>query len=150
MHALFLLLRALLFRGSFTRRSLILYILLSLPAAVIQLWFERIGRPTYGKSPGEIQKSGEDLDAKGLTEYMWDVLYWTYGCIVLAATLGDWAWWAWVVIPAYSAYAAFGAASSVKQSMGALAGQGQPASSESGTSKRQEKIQKRGGKVQYR
>lgn len=59
---------------------------------------ERNSRPIYiGEGEGaELRKSGEDVDAKGLTEWMWDVLYWTWGCTGLAAVVGDWAWWFWV------------------------------------------------------
>jgi hypothetical protein len=97
----YLLLRLLIFRSSFTRKSLILYLVLQLPAAFIQFQFERIGRPTYASKEGgkgELRKSGDDLEAAGLTEWMWDVLYWTYGCTILAAVVGDWGWWAWVRI----------------------------------------------------
>jgi len=97
-HALFLLLRAIFFRRSFTKRSFLLYVLLSAPSLFIQFWFERIGRPQYDQNNGELRKSGEDLEAKGLTEYMWDVVYWTYGCLMLVALAGDWVWWAWVCI----------------------------------------------------
>jgi hypothetical protein len=45
-----------------------------------------------------LRKSGEDLDAKGLTEFLWDILYWTYGCIAFAAVLGDRAWWLFVCV----------------------------------------------------
>lgn len=96
LHALFLTLRAILFRRSFSKRSLALYAVLSAPSLFIQFWFERIGRPQYDQGSGELRKSGEDLEAKGLTEYMWDVMYWTYGCLILVALAGDWAWWAWV------------------------------------------------------
>ena len=75
---------------------MLLYLSLSAPAAVIEFWLEQIGRPKYGSGPGELKKSGEDLDAKGLTEYLWDVLYWTWGCVLGAGVLGDWVWWFWV------------------------------------------------------
>jgi hypothetical protein len=95
-HSVFWLLRFLIFRSSFTRKSLTLYILLTLPQLLIQFHFERNGRPSYGAQPGDLRRSGDDLEAKGLTEYMWDVTYWTYGCILLVAVAGDWAWWWWV------------------------------------------------------
>lgn len=148
-HLFFLLLRALLFSKSFTRKSLILWVALSTPSWVVQFWFERIGRPQYGSQPGEVRKSGEDLDAKGLTEWMWDVLYWTYGCVLLAAVAGDWAWWLYAVVPAYSAYLAYTALGGAKQMMSGMAGaggEGTPA----GQSKRQQKMEKRGPRVQYR
>ena len=89
-HGTFLLLRLL-----FLRRSLTLYAILSAPALIIQFWFERISRPTYGPN-GELKRSGEDLEAQGLTEWMWDVLYWTYLCLVFVAVIGDYGWWAYV------------------------------------------------------
>jgi len=58
-----------------------------------------MGRPTFTHSADgtpELKRSGEDLEAKGLTEYMWDILYWTYGCLVLTALFGDWGWFAYV------------------------------------------------------
>lgn len=88
----------LLLRFVLVRRSFWTYILLSFPSLLIQFWFERIGRPTYIDGPNgkELKRSGEDLEAKGLTEWMWDVVYWSWGCIVLSTLLGDWAWWFFV------------------------------------------------------
>jgi len=151
-HLFFLFFRGLLFRSSFTRRSLILYILLSAPSLLIQFWFERIGRPVYGSEPGDLRKSGEDLDAKGLTEFLWDILYWTYGCIMFAAVLGDRAWWLYLTVPGYAAYLGYTTFTGARQGMAGLAG---PAASEEGSStgqsKRQSKLEKRGGqRVQYR
>ena len=67
-----------------------------MPALIIEFWLERIGRPSYVPQTTELRRSGEDLEAKGLTEYMWDVLYWSWGCVAVAAVLGDRAWWLWV------------------------------------------------------
>ncbi|KAF2263264.1 hypothetical protein CC78DRAFT_534144 [Lojkania enalia] len=143
-HLLFWLLRALLFRSSFTRKSLAFYLLFSAPQLFIQFQFERISRPTYN-ADGVVKRSGEDLEAKGLTEYMWDVLYWTYGCVILAAVLGDWAWWAWGIIPLYSVYLAYTTYAGMRGGYTDAAGVPQS------TSKRQQKLEKRGGqKVQYR
>jgi len=78
-------------------------VLLSAPALLIEFWFEKGSRPTYAPitegfnaGPGELKRSGEDLDAKGLTEFLWDVLYWTWGCLALAGIVGDRAWSLWV------------------------------------------------------
>ncbi|KAF2201173.1 hypothetical protein GQ43DRAFT_440861 [Delitschia confertaspora ATCC 74209] len=145
-HGLFWFLRALLFRSSFTRKSIILYILLSAPQLVINWQFERNGRPLYAR-PGDLKKSGDDLEAKGLTEYMWDVTYWTYGCLALVALLGDWAWWFWLVIPIYSVWSLYTTFMGARQGFTQdAAGVPQPA-----TSKRQAKLEKRGGQqVRYR
>lgn len=88
----------LLLRFVLVRRSFWAYILLSFPSLLIQFWFERIGRPTYTDGPNgkELKRAGEDLEAKGLTEWMWDVVYWSWGCIVLSTLVGDWAWWFFV------------------------------------------------------
>lgn len=44
----------------------------------------------------ELRRAGEDLDAKGLMVWMWDVVYWTWGCVALSAVLGDFGWSFWV------------------------------------------------------
>ncbi|KAL6711515.1 hypothetical protein ACN47E_004449 [Coniothyrium glycines] len=144
-HAFFWLLRGLLSFRTLTRRSLLLYLLLSAPQLLIQFYFERLSRPTHDAA-GALKRAGEDLDAKGLTEYMWDVVYWTYGCIVLAGVLGDWAWWLWIVVPAYSVYAAWTTYTGMRGGFQDAAGVPQPE-----PSKRQAKMEKRGGqKMQYR
>ncbi|KAI9792190.1 MAG: hypothetical protein M1816_002730 [Peltula sp. TS41687] len=94
-HAIFLSLRFLLRRNS-SLKSFIMYLVLSSPSLLIQFWLDRVGRPSYVAGTGDLRRSGEDLDAKGLTEYLWDVLYWTWGCIVVAGIFGDRAWWLWV------------------------------------------------------
>ena len=146
-HFIWWFLRAFLFRSSFTRTSTLLYLVLSAPSLLIQLYFERLSRPTLNQD-GAVKRAGDDLDAKGLTEYMWDVVYWSYGCIALAAVLGDYAWWLWAVIPAYSAYAAWSTYTGMRGGYQDAAGVPQPGA---GTSKRQAKMEKRGGqRVQYR
>ncbi|KAF2843239.1 hypothetical protein M501DRAFT_985364 [Patellaria atrata CBS 101060] len=161
-HGLFILLRMLFFYRSFTRRSLFLYVLLSFPALFIQFWFERMGRPVYlnmstgntelsAKGNKELKRSGEDLEARGLTEWMWDVFYWSYGCIGLAAIVGDYAWWLWTIIPLYSLWLAYTTFIGAKQGMAGLTGGADGDGTPTVGSKRQQKLEKRGGqKVQYR
>lgn len=80
---------------------------------------------------------------------MWDVVYWTYGVVFFVAVTGDWAWWLWGVIPLYSVYAAWTTYTGMKGGFTDAAGVPQPGAA--GTSKRQAKMEKRGGqKVQYR
>ncbi|RMZ66427.1 DUF788 domain-containing [Pyrenophora seminiperda CCB06] len=144
-HVVWWLLRALVFRASFSRKSLVLYLLLSAPQLLIQLYLERLSRPSF-TADGAVKRPGEDLDAKGLTEYMWDVVYWTYACIIMTALLGDYAWFLWAVIPAYSVYAAWGMYTGMRGGYQDAAGVPQPQAS-----KRQAKMEKRGGqKMQYR
>ncbi|KAF2004030.1 hypothetical protein P154DRAFT_519618 [Amniculicola lignicola CBS 123094] len=145
-HGFFWVLRALIYRASFSRRSLILYLLLSGPQLFIQFNFERNGRPTYGAN-GAVIKGGDDLEAAGLTEWMWDVTYWTYFCIFLSATLGDGAWLLWLIIPCYSAWALY---TTYQTQRGAFTTDAAGVPQGQTSSKRQAKMEKRGNKVQYR
>ena len=143
LNAVFILLRFLVFRSSCTRNTYILYIALSAPAWSIEAWFERAGRPRHGRS-------GDDLEAKGLTEYMFDVLYWTWGTLVAVVVFGDRAWWLWAGVPVYSVYLLVSTFGSVRKGLAGMGGQENEAG-ESATSNRQKKMEKRGGtKVQYR
>ncbi|GAM85826.1 hypothetical protein ANO11243_038340 [Dothideomycetidae sp. 11243] len=138
----------------FFRRSRLAWFLISLPALLIEFWFERISRPTYvGQGDAkELRKAGEDLEAQGLTEWMWDVVYWTWGCVVVAAIAGNWVWWVYAAVPLYSIYKAWATFSGAKSGMSGLMGGGGAEGVSSGAqSKRQAKMEKRGGqKVTYR
>lgn len=106
----------------------------------------------YGPK-GDLQRSGEDLEAKGLTEYMFDVLYWSWGTLFAASLFGDKAWWMAIAIPIYSAWLAYSTFSGMRQGMAGLAGQSEAGNSSNGgsASNRQKKLEKKGGqKVQYR
>ena len=148
-NSFFVLLRFLLFRSSCTRSTYLLYLCLSAPAFIIEFWFEKLGRPSYAPN-GELKRSGDDLEAKGLTDYLFDVLYWTWGTSVMAAIFGDRGWWLWAVIPIYSVWAAYTTFGSMRQGIAGMAGQDDGGTS-GAVSNRQKKIEKRGGqKVQYR
>lgn len=110
-----------------------------------------MSRPTPSET-GEVKRAGEDLEAKGLTEWMWDIIYWTWGNVVLATLAGDWAWWAMLIVPMYSAWLAWGVFSGARGMMGGGAAQQQdPVAAAAGQSKRQAKMEKRGGqRVAYR
>ncbi|KAL8736992.1 MAG: hypothetical protein Q9181_002132 [Wetmoreana brouardii] len=150
-NAFFILLRLLLFRASCTRATYLLYGVLSAPAFVIEFWFERIGRPVIA-SNGELKRPGEDLEAKGLTDYMWDVLYWTWGCTVVAAIFGNKAWYGWIIVPVYSVWLAWTTFGGMREGMAGMAGANSGGDAANGpTSHRQKKLEKRGGqKMQYR
>lgn len=139
--------RFIVFRTPRNRSTYLLYILLSSPAFAIEFWLEKIGRPTTAQN-GELKKSGEDLDAQGLAEYLWDVLYWSWGCIGLSSLFGDKAWWAWVVIPLYSSWLAYTTFGGTRQAMAGMTGN---VANDGATSNRQKKMEKRGGqRTQYR
>jgi hypothetical protein len=111
-HVFYILFRALFFRSSFTKKSATLYVLLSAPGLAVEYWLESIARPKYATAADaggygaegaarELKSAGEDLDAKGLTEYLWDVLYWTWACLIFVGAFGDRLWWFWVSAYAY-------------------------------------------------
>ena len=148
-NSFFIIFRCLIFRLSCSRNTYLLYVLLAGPAIGIEFWFERTARPVYDAA-GELKRPGEDLEAKGLTEYLHDVLYWTWGVTTLAAIFGDKVWWLWVVIPLYSVWLAYTTFVGVRQGFVGLSGQSSEGN-EAATSNRQRKMEKRGGqKVQYR
>lgn len=145
-HALFILLRFF-----FLSRSLTPYLLLSAPALVLEFYLDRLGRPSYA-ADDSLRRAGEDLEAKGLTEFMWDVVYWTWINVALVILFGNRAWWLYLVVPVYSTYLAattLGGMKGLLGGMGGAAGDGTAAPEVE--SKRQRKMEKRGGqKVSYR
>lgn len=62
---------------------------------MIEYYLERLGRPSYTQT-GDLRSPGEDMEAKGVTEYLWDIVYVTWGVLGLVGIAGEWAWWLWV------------------------------------------------------
>lgn len=85
-----------------------------------------------------------------MTEYMWDVMYWTWGCIGAVCVFGDRAWWLWVVVPLYSVWLAYTTFTGMRSGLAGMGG-GAPDDTPVGESKRQKKMENRGGqRAQYR
>ncbi|KIX03710.1 uncharacterized protein Z518_07263 [Rhinocladiella mackenziei CBS 650.93] len=124
-----------------TSLSLKRYALLSAPGLAIEFYLERLARPSYNPD-GSLRRAGDDLDAKGLTEFMWDILYWTWINLILVMVFGDRAWWLYLVVPGYAIFAAVTTASGLKGMLGGMAGAGGAPGAQS---KRQTKMEKRGG-----
>ncbi|BDD63090.1 hypothetical protein MAP00_008033 [Monascus purpureus] len=145
LHAIFLLLHWLFNRP----RSLIVYLVFTAPTLAIEFYLERLGRPKYNPTDGSLRSPGEDLGASGLAEYMWDVLYWTWGCLGAVCIFGDRAWWLWTVIPLYSVWSAWTTFKGMRSGFAGLGAEGSEGTTTE--SKRQKKLEKRGGhRVQYR
>ncbi|KAI1268266.1 hypothetical protein F5Y18DRAFT_222205 [Xylariaceae sp. FL1019] len=102
-----------LFNLLFKRRSLLLYVLLSIPSFACEFVLESTGRPKYDSS-NTLKTSGEDLAAPGLTEYMFDVIWVTWASVGLVILFGNWAWLVWAVVPAYGAFKGFGLLSAAR------------------------------------
>ncbi|KAI0382897.1 DUF788-domain-containing protein [Hypomontagnella monticulosa] len=93
-----------LFNFLFKRRSMLLYVILSIPSFICEYVLESSGRPKYDPSTKALQNAGEDLSAPGLTEYMFDVIWVTWASVVFVILFGNWGWLLWTVVPAYGAF----------------------------------------------
>lgn len=142
------------------KHSFLAYFFLGLlPSAAIEIYFDRVGRPRFvpldnnsggGRSGAvALKHAGEDLDARGLTEFLWDVLYWVWGCMAMVVMMGDEAWWLWLGVPAYGCYAAFDVFVKMKRGLGL--GVDVEAEAPPVTSARQRKMEDKGGQtLRYR
>jgi hypothetical protein len=119
-HTLFLLSHFVLSRS----RSLPLWGLFSTPSLICEYVLESSGRPKYDASTGALKSSGEDLGAQGLTDYMFDVIWVTWGAVVLVTLFGNWAWWIWMIVPAYGVYMGWGLLGMGRQKMAQMQGGG--------------------------
>ncbi|RMZ84624.1 hypothetical protein DV737_g1193, partial [Chaetothyriales sp. CBS 132003] len=143
LHSLFLVIAFTLRRASLSLQA---YALLTAPALLIEFYLDRLARPAYN-ADGSLRRPGDDLGAAGVTEFLWDVLYWTWITVIAAAVFGNRAWWLYLVVPGYAIYAAVTTASGLK---GMLGGIGGAASDGQVQSKRQKKMEARGGqKLRY-
>ncbi|KAK9385493.1 hypothetical protein V1515DRAFT_608251 [Lipomyces mesembrius] len=89
-------------------RSITSYLILSLPAWIIEYQLDKIGRPKYSQQNGSLVYPGENLSQAGLTEWLWDVVYVTWGCDLLGFLVGrSWVWIFYLVIPVYGTYVAY-------------------------------------------
>lgn len=66
-------------------------------AAWLQFQLELVGTPKYD-AKGGLVSSGSDLGQAGLTEYMFDVLYLTWGIQLLVACTTTYAWWLYLIV----------------------------------------------------
>lgn len=118
-----------LFHYFFKTRSLFWWFIVSVPSFLCQFTLERTGRPSYDPSTGALKTSGEDLAAPGLTEYMFDVIWVTWGTVLLVIFFGNWLWLTWALVPAYGAYKGYGLMGAARQ-LGQLNGMNTAAGSE--------------------
>ncbi|KAJ9154909.1 hypothetical protein NKR23_g2297 [Pleurostoma richardsiae] len=108
----------LLFHFLFKKRSIYLWLLLSIPSFFCQFTLERTGRPSYDLNTKALKSSGEDLAAPGLTEYMFDVIWVTWAAEVFVILFGNKWWFLWLVVPAYGMYKGYGLLGAAKQMAG--------------------------------
>lgn len=102
----------------FRRRSLLTYLLFSMPAFIAEFVLEKTGRPKYDATTKALKTSGEDLAAQGLTEYLFDVVWVTWFSLISVMIFGNWGWIVWAVVPAYGAYKGYGLLGMARGMMG--------------------------------
>lgn len=101
-----------------TTRRLLPYLILSIPSFIAQFILERTGRPTYDPTTKALKSAGEDLNAEGLTEYLFDVVWVTWGVLGLVIVAGDWGWWAWAIVPVFGVWKGWGLLGMARGMMG--------------------------------
>jgi hypothetical protein len=100
------------------RRSLLAYFIFSIPSCIAQYILETSGRPKYDAATKTLKSAGEDLAAPGLTEYMFDIIWVTWLCLLAVIAFGNWGWLIWTVVPIYGAYKGFGLLGMAKGMLG--------------------------------
>lgn len=104
LQGLYFLLRLLLPNASFppSLRQLTPYILTAIPQLVLFRHLSTVGSPRRDSATGTLIAPGEDLNASGVTEWCFDVIYVTWACQVGSALLGEFVWWLYLsVSPAF-------------------------------------------------
>jgi len=107
-----------LFNLLYKRRSLLAYGILSIPCFIAEYVLETSGRPKFDPNTKALKRSGEDLAAPGLTEYMFDVIWVTWASLVSVMLFGNWGWLVWSVVPIYGTYKGYGLFGMAKGLMG--------------------------------
>lgn len=105
----------------FRSRSLLTYGILSLPAFGAQYVLETSGRPKYTTLNGKssLRTAGEDLAAPGLTEYMFDIIWVTWACLISVIIFGNKGWWLYAVVPVFAVWKGWGLLGAARGMMGA-------------------------------
>ncbi|KFY09554.1 hypothetical protein V491_08103 [Pseudogymnoascus sp. VKM F-3775] len=118
----------------FRSRSLVTYVVLSIPAFACQYILESSGRPKYTTLNGKssLKSAGEDLAAPGLTEYLFDVVWVTWACVLAVLGFGDKAWWLFAIVPVFGLWKGWGLIGAARGMLGGPQGQPQAQGGETG------------------
>ncbi|CCH41738.1 Transmembrane protein [Wickerhamomyces ciferrii] len=135
------------------------FIITALPALGSLYLIEKFGRPIVDPQ-GKIIRLGQDLTEQGLTEYLFDIIYYTiilnFLTIVFNSTL---VWWLYLAVPSFAAYKIYNVINAGRQLFGGGSKTGQQVDEydnngtkqgEQGKSKRQQKREARGDKPKMR
>lgn len=135
----YLVIRGYFYYQSFTRTIIIRYLFITLSSACIHGYLDSSGRPSAKKSNISVL----DLQQPGAVEYMIDYVY-ICNFILIIGVFTDWAYTIWWIIPSYALYKLITLVQKFFSARKNLAGSSE--NGNSGTSKRQAKLQKRAEK----
>ncbi len=116
---------------------------------------EKFGRPVLDPQ-GKIIRQGQDLQQEGLTEYLFDIIYYTVILNFLTILFNSSRiWWLYWAIPIFAVYKIYGVINAGRQMFGGGAKSGQQVEEydgekEQAKSKRQQKREARGDKPKMR
>lgn len=133
-----------------------LFILTAFPVFGSLFIIEKTGRPKED-SKGVIIRPGADLHQEGLTEYLFDIIYFTVGINFLTVLFNSGKpWWFYWAVPIFAGYKLYSLFKAGKEMFGGGAKSGQQVNEfqnkEAEKSKRQQKREARGDKpkMKYR
>lgn len=129
------------------------FVLFQIPLLGCEWFLESIGRPTYKydlvNQYNKLVKAGQDLNQSGLTEYLFDIIYFTWILDILLIIIGrNFIWYLWLIIPSFVVYKLSGFIlpflPSFKRNKSQDSGSTDAGSESKGTekSKRQQKLEK--------
>ncbi|ODV96994.1 hypothetical protein PACTADRAFT_48776 [Pachysolen tannophilus NRRL Y-2460] len=125
-----------------------IFIIFTIPLLICEYIIEKTGRPKYDSS-GKLVSSGEDLKQSGLTEYMFDIIYFTLICDILMIVFGsNKVWYLYLAIPGFASYKLFGLIKAGRALLGGGSSKTENSTEEQtpAKSKRQAKLEARGNR----
>jgi len=132
------------------------FILTFLPVLGSIFVIEKTGRPVLDPQ-GKIIRQGQDLQQEGLTEYLFDIIYYTIILNFLTVLFNsNKIWWLYLVVPAFAGYKIYSVISAGRAMFGGGSKSGQQVNEHGDNkndptkSKRQQKREARGDKPKMR
>ncbi|KAI8580858.1 hypothetical protein K450DRAFT_234905 [Umbelopsis ramanniana AG] len=137
--------RGIMFWKTFTFSTLLAYSITSGITFYFYNVLKNAGTPNY-KADGSIASGGDDLNAEGLTAYMFDIIYITWFVHITTAVISSKFWYTYIVIPVYAGFKLWPFIAPYLKSSGSTEESNEPTGP--AKSKRQAKLEERAKKGQ--
>ncbi|KAK9679444.1 hypothetical protein K7432_016264 [Basidiobolus ranarum] len=145
-NAFYILIRGIFYFSSFGLYHFLGYAITGGISLFLYLQLKSMGTPRYSFN-GQLESSGDDLSAEGLTAYFFDIIYVTW-FVHVGSVFTDYFWFVYLVIPVYASIKLW--TSVIKPYMGSKGAVEEEPVLDDKARKRQEKKQKKEGRVKYR